>query len=66
MAVDMSELNRNEKYYYLSEKLSTSSSAPGTMHAGDLMFYGNNCIVLFMRLFLLHIAIPVWDEWRIE
>lgn len=51
MTVDMSELNRNEKYYYLSEKLSTSSSAPGTMHAGDLMLYGNNCIVLFYEAF---------------
>ena len=51
MTVDMSELNGNEKYYYLSQGLPTSSSAPGTIHTGDLMLYGTNCIVLFYETF---------------
>ena len=51
MTVDMSELNGNEKYYYLSEELPMSSSAPGIIHVGDLMLYGTNCIVLFYETF---------------
>lgn len=52
MTLDMSELNGNEKYYYLSEGLPTDSDIPSGIHAGDLMLYGDNCLVLFYESFL--------------
>lgn len=51
VTIIMKELNRNEKYSYLSASLPTRASNPGTIHAGDLMLYGNNCIVLFYKTF---------------
>lgn len=51
MTLNMSELNGNEKYYYLSDKLPTASSIPSGIHTGDLMLYGNNCLVLFYESF---------------
>ena len=47
----MNELNGNEKYHYLSTSLPTAAYQPGTIHAGDLMLYGNNCVVLFYETF---------------
>ena len=47
MTLNMSELNGNEKYYYLDESLPTAAQHYGTIHAGDLMLYGNSCVVLF-------------------
>ena len=49
--VTMNELNGNEKYHYLSSSLPTDAYRPGTIHAGDLMLYGNNCVVLFYETF---------------
>ncbi len=51
MTVTMNELNGNEKYHYLGSSLPTDSYRPGTIHAGDLMLYGNNCVVLFYETF---------------
>jgi len=52
LTVDMSELNGNEKYNYLSSNLSTDTSAcPGKINEGDIMLYGNNCLVLFYKTF---------------
>ncbi len=51
MTVDMDELNGNEKYCYLSQNLPTDSYRPGLIHAGDLMLYGSNCVVLFYETF---------------
>ena len=51
LSVTMNELNGNEKYHYLSSSLPTAAYQPGTIHAGDLMLYGNNCIVLFYKTF---------------
>lgn len=51
LTVDMSELNGNEKYYYLDTSLPVESSRPGTIHAGDLMLYGSSCVVLFYETF---------------
>ncbi len=51
MTVSMSELNGNEKYYYLPDSLPTNSQRPGNIHAGDLMLYGSDCLVLFYESF---------------
>lgn len=51
MTVNMSEMNSNEKYYYLPENLPTASSSPGTIQTGDLMLYGSSCLVLFYESF---------------
>ena len=51
LMVTMNELNGNEKYNYLSSSLPTDAYQPGTIHAGDLMLYGNNCVVLFYETF---------------
>lgn len=52
LTVDMSELNGNEKYNYLSSNLrADTASSPGTINEGDLMLYGNNCLVLFYKAF---------------
>ena len=51
MTVTMTELNGNEKYHYLDSSLPTDSYQPSTIHAGDLMLYGNNCVVLFYETF---------------
>jgi hypothetical protein len=52
LTVDMSELNGNEKYNYLSSNLSANTgSYPGTINEGDIMLYGNNCLVLFYKTF---------------
>ena len=47
----MSELNGNEKYFYLPEALPAAPVRPGTILSGDLMLYGNNCLVLFYKTF---------------
>ena len=47
LTLNMSELNGNEKFYYFSSTLPTNASAGGNIQVGDLMLYGNNCLVLF-------------------
>ncbi len=51
MTLDMSELNGNEKYYYLNQSLPTNTESIGTIHAGDIMLYGSSCIVIFYDTF---------------
>ena len=47
----MNELNGNEKYVYLDDKLPTNESNPKNINAGDVMLYGNNCLVIFYKSF---------------
>lgn len=47
----MSELNGNEKYVYLDEALPAAASRPGTIEAGDIMLFGDDCLVLFYESF---------------
>ena len=47
LTINMSELNGNEKFYYFSTTLPTNASSGGNIQVGDLMLYGNNCLVLF-------------------
>lgn len=48
---NMSELNGNEKYVYMDESLPTNSSNPKHINAGDIMLYGDNCLVIFYKSF---------------
>lgn len=48
---DMSELNGNEKFFYMRSELPTAASRYDTIHNGDLLLYGNDCIVLFYKTF---------------
>ena len=47
----MNELNGNEKYVYLDDKLPTNESNLKNINAGDVMLYGNNCLVIFYKSF---------------
>ena len=51
LTLNMSELNGNEKYYYLDKSLPTNASRPSEIKAGDMMLYGDRCIVLFYKSF---------------
>lgn len=48
---NMSELNGNEKYVYLDTTLPTNSYNPNHIEAGDIMLFGNNCLVVFYKSF---------------
>ena len=41
----------NEKYCYLDQTLPVNAKKPGTIRAGDLMLYGDDCVVLFYKTF---------------
>jgi len=49
--ITMNELNGNEKYIYLDNTLPTNSFNPKHINAGDVMLYGNNCLVIFYKSF---------------
>ena len=49
--LDMADLNGNEKYYYSGEALPKSEFKPGRIEAGDVMLYGDDCIVIFYESF---------------
>lgn len=49
--VTMKNLNENEVYVYLDEEFPTNSSNPKTINAGDVMLYGDNCLVIFYKTF---------------
>ncbi|MDE4085202.1 cyclophilin-like fold protein [Planococcus maritimus] len=47
LTIDMEDLHGNEKFFHLSERLPTSSESPRDINAGDIMLYGDNCLVFF-------------------
>ena len=49
--INMSELNGNEKYYILDKSLPTNSYKPNKINAGDVMLYGDDCLVIFYKSF---------------
>ena len=51
MTIQMEELNGNEKYHYMGKDLPSKAERPGTITEGDLMLYGNDCLVLFYETF---------------
>ena len=48
---DMEELHGNEKYIYLDDSLPSDPQAVDYIETGDLMLYGDNCVVLFYDSF---------------
>lgn len=51
LTLEMHDLNSNEKYASLPAALPSNASKPGTIHAGDLMLYGNDTLVVFYMTF---------------
>ena len=51
LEVDMQELNGNEKYFYMDSDLPSDSERVKQIHAGDLMLFGSNCVVIFYKDF---------------
>lgn len=51
LKLNMNELNGNEKYTNLDTKLPTNSYKPKRINKGDVMLYGNNCLVIFYKSF---------------
>ena len=47
----MDELNGNEKFVYMNNSLTTNSYNPNHIVKGDVMLYGNNCLVIFYKSF---------------
>ncbi len=41
----------HEKYFYMDKSLPTNTYSPNVIEKGDLMLYGDNCIVLFYETF---------------
>ena len=49
--INMNELNGNEKYYYLDSSIRSNPSKVGKINTGDIMLYGDDCIVIFYESF---------------
>ncbi len=47
MTLRMSDLNGNEKYHYMSTPIPTCETYYPTIPAGELMLFGDKCVVLF-------------------
>ncbi len=51
LKLSMNDLNGNEKYVYLNESLPTNTYSPKHIEAGDVMLFGDNCLVIFYESF---------------
>lgn len=51
LEIEMNELNGNEKFYYFNDSLPSNSSQIGEIKSGDIMLYGNDCLVIFYETF---------------
>ena len=49
--ITMDDLNKNEKYVYLEDSLPTNTYSPNHIEAGDVMLFGDNCLVVFYKSF---------------
>ena len=49
--ITMDDLNKNEKYVYLEDSLPTNTYSPNHIKAGDVMLFGDNCLVIFYKSF---------------
>ena len=48
---NMNELNGNEKYVYMEKSLPANSANPKHIESGDIMLYGDDCLVIFYKSF---------------
>ena len=48
---EMDELNSNEKYVYLDYELPSDPVKVNNIEKGDIMLYGDDCLVLFYKSF---------------
>ena len=51
LTLNMGELNDNEKYTQLPQRVPTNASIPSSIQSGDLMMYGSTTLVLFYKSF---------------
>ncbi|MBQ9447880.1 MAG: hypothetical protein IJU61_14865 [Victivallales bacterium] len=51
LSLEMTELNGNEKYANLASPLPTSVEKVGKIETGDVMLWGNDCLVVFYKSF---------------
>ena len=51
LTLRMDELNGNEKFCYTGHQFTTEPYRPGTIREGDILLYGNDCVVLFYETF---------------
>ncbi len=51
LELNMNELNGNEKYVYLDYSLKSNPTNPSHINKGDVMLYGDNCLVIFYKNF---------------
>lgn len=51
LEINMTELNGNEKYYYFDNSFPTNTTKIDKINNGDIMLYGNNCLVIFYDSF---------------
>lgn len=51
LQLKMRELNGNEKYCNLPEALPVQTQKVGKINAGDIMLFGNDCLVVFYKSF---------------
>lgn len=51
LKIIMNELNGNEKYYYLDTMLPSNPIRVEKIESGDIMLYGDNCLVIFYEDF---------------
>ena len=51
LEISMKELNGNEYYSYLDFNLKNNEEKVKNINAGDVMLYGDNCIVIFYKSF---------------
>lgn len=51
MVLDMEEMNGNEKYFFMEDALPTDTEDIEEIQTGDIMLYGDDCLVLFFQDF---------------
>jgi len=51
LTLHMDDLHSNEKYHNLKVLLPSAPKPVESVHAGDIMLFGDNCIVIFYKSF---------------
>ena len=51
LQLNMKDLNSNEKFIYLDTGLPENPTNVNNINIGDIMLYGDNCIVIFYKSF---------------